>query len=233
GVGGAQHGVRGEGAEAAGGRTQHRVSRGEALHALADRGDHARGLEPHRERQRPGGAEQPLAALGVGRIDPGGAHLDPDLPGPRGGDLAVAQLLVLGTAVRGGDEHGGGARARRERCGAHCFSARERRRLLGRNSDASTSTTKSTRIPMRRGSHSVPGAAVGTWAAADGRGPVEDPARCETRRRVSSRIALTITRSTEASWISMPTAMVTPPANTPASRARTVSTARAMFWCIT
>ena len=48
-----------------------------------------------------------------------------------------------------------------------------------------------------------------------------------------SRIALRITTSTDPSWTSMPIDIVTPPANTPASRARTVIIAIAMFCRIT
>gem|GEM_PF-4019477 len=42
-----------------------------------------------------------------------------------------------------------------------------------------------------------------------------------------------MTTSTEASCTSMPSAMVTPPANTPASSSTTVATAMMMFWRIT
>src|SRR5699024_3332393 len=63
-------------------------------------------------------------------------------------------------------------------------------------------------------------------------GPTGRLPACSRRRR-SRRMALTITSSTEPSWTSMPMAMVTPPANTPASSATTVISAMAMFCRIT
>src|SRR5699024_1375862 len=104
GPGGVQHRVLRERTEPAGRCAEHRVPDGEALGPLADGGDDPRGLEPHRQRQTATGPERALPPLPVGGVHAGGADLDPDLPGARGRDLALGELLALGAAVGGDDE---------------------------------------------------------------------------------------------------------------------------------
>src|SRR5699024_11022430 len=142
-----------------------------------------------------------LAALPVGGVHAGGAHLDGDLPGSGRRRLPLDQPLALRAAVGGDDEdHGHGG-------------------LLREGTTAGTPGGGHQAAPTVCGAR----AREGTLARRSPR----------AGRRRSRRIALTMTRRTEPSWTSMPTAMVTPPANTPASSAITVIRAIAMFCLIT
>src|SRR5699024_6522428 len=214
--------VLGEGAEAAGRGPEHLVPDGDVLDPLADAGHHSGRLEAHRDGQGPARAEGPFPALPVGGVHTGGADLDGDLAGSRPGGLALGELLALGAAVGGDDEdcrHEGLLLEGWEQCGARGCSAPVR--------------------PARGGPTGLIGADGQTvWFAPtacgvrSSTGPTGRLPACSRRRR-SRRMALTITSSTEPSWTSMPMAMVTPPANTPASSATTVISAMAMFCRIT
>jgi hypothetical protein len=63
------------------GEAEHPVTDGGVRDTRTDLVDDARHLAARRLRELP--AHQALAQLPVGRVDAGGVHRDPDLPGPR------------------------------------------------------------------------------------------------------------------------------------------------------
>src|SRR5699024_9557202 len=212
--------VLGKGAEAAGRRPEHLVPDGDALDALPHGGDHPGRLQAHRDGQGPASAAGALPALPVGGVHAGGVDLDRDLTGPGCGWLALGEHLALRAAVGGEDEdcgHEGLLLERCEQCGAPGRSAAAR--------------------PARAGPTGLIRAGQALWRAPTAcgvRSSTEPTGRLPacSRRRIN-RMALTITSSTEASWTSIPIAMVTPPVTTPASSATTVISAMAMFCRIT